>query len=213
MGNRRRNHKIRFAHLSVMLLIIMLVFNACTVHPFIAYQPLDTNGKLLVTVKKNATSFYELVNKGSVSYIEFSRVGSDKYSQISISLYTLKKYKTLKIHSLEFEFEGKKKIVRINKVIKLDQEDRLFFVEDDSELSVMAYFDYIYRDYNKIKIYTQRIFNKNDDDIGKEIDLTLKANYSFDNGDIVTQENKYRVYIYKTEPVPPNWMYRLFPEM
>jgi hypothetical protein len=200
------DYKNRFAHLSVSLLIIMAMFNTCTTLPFVDYEPLDTNGKRLATVERNTYSYNQLIDKGFVSYIEFSRLGNTKYSQISISLYTLKKYNALKIHSLEFEFENKKKIVSINKTIKLNHEDDLFFVNDNNELNVMAYFDYIYRDHNKIKLYMQNIFNKNIDDIGKIIDLTLKANYSFDNGDIVTQENKYSVYILEFIHEPSNWM-------
>jgi hypothetical protein len=165
------------------------------------------------TVKKNIDSYNELINKGFVSYIEFSRISGDKYHQISIDLYTLKKYKTLKIHSLEFEFGDKKEVVRINKTIKSDQEKRLFYVEDNNELSAAAYHEYIYRDYNKIKIYMQNILNKNDEDIGKEIDLILRTNYSFDNGDIITQENKYRVSVLEGGSEPTRLMYRLFPEM
>ena len=173
---------------------------------YVEYEPLDANGERLMVVERNIESYNELINKGFVSYIEFSRVNYDRYSQISISLYTLKKYKVLKIHSLEFEFEDKKETVNINKTIRLKQEDDLFSVEGNNELNVKAYFDYIYRDHNKIKIYLQNIFNKNNEDIGKIINLTLRAHYSFDNGDIVTQENKYNVYIYEFIPEPSNWM-------
>ena len=195
------------------LLIIMLMFNACMVHLPREYDILDINGKRETTVQKNTGSYNELTNKGFVSYIEFSRISGDKYSQISIALYTLKKYKSMKIHSLEFEFEDKKETARINKTIKLRQEERLFSVEDNNELSVTAYFEYIYRDINKIKLYMQNVFNKNDEDIGKTIELTLKANYSFDYGGIVTQEIKYRVSILEGGSELPSWMYRLFPEM
>jgi len=206
-------HKIIFTNLLAGLIIFMFSFNACTTYSSIYYEPLDKTGKRLTTVNKNIDSYNELIKKGFVSYIEFTRLGNDEYSRIYISLYTLKKYDTLKIHSLEFKFENKKEIVRINKTIKLNQENRLFSVEDNSELNVMAYFEYIDPDYNKIKIYMQNIFKKKSEDIGKTIDLTLKANYSFDNDDTVMQKNEYCVYIFEDSPTTPNWMYWLFPGM
>lgn len=186
-------------------LFIMLILNACACvispHP-IDYQLLDTSGKYRLAVKKDINSYEVLMDKGSVFYISFGRVDNNRYFDMEIDLYTLQKYNVLKIHSLEFEFEGMKKNVNVNKTINLNIDHSfrkfLFIVEDHGELNVMAYNTLIqYFDCN-IKIDLHKILNKNDEDIGKKMDLTLRVNYSFDKGEVVTQENKYLVSIFKT---------------
>ena len=198
------------------LLFIMVILNTCVLYPAITYSILDTSGKRLTTVNKDIHSYNELTNKGSVLYIEFSRIGNRFYYQISISLFTLNEYHVFKIHDLEFEFEGQKKIVKVNNEITLNQipnifSNRLFIVEEYNDLSVDTFFNYLYKDHNSIKLYLQNIFNKKDKDVGNKFELKLKVNYSLDNGNILTQEINYLVSIRNNNPSSPEWMYRLFP--
>jgi hypothetical protein len=182
-------------------------------YPPICYEPLDTNGKRQASITKDINSYDELTNKGSVLYMEFTRTGNNKFSWVYLYLYTLSKYDTIRIHSLEFKFEDKNKIVRINKTIKLHQTESFFSVKDNDEMKIAAYSGYAHMIENKIKVYMQKIFNKKDEDIGKKIDLTLRINYSFDGGNKVTQEIKYLVDVYKGKLGMPDWMYYLFPYM
>jgi len=62
---------------------------------------------------------------------------------------------------------------------------------------------------SNIKIDLNKIFNKKDEDIGKDIYLTLRVNYSFDKGEVITQEDKYLVSVIKTSPVKTDLAYRL----
>ncbi|MDR1859010.1 MAG: hypothetical protein LBQ69_06020 [Treponema sp.] len=80
----------------------------------------DISGQYLPTVKRDANSYEELINKGSISLTEFVRFGNNRYFEMEIDLYTLQKYNTIKIHSLEFEFDGQKKIINVNRTIRFD---------------------------------------------------------------------------------------------
>jgi hypothetical protein len=185
------------------------MFNGCKVYIPIHYELLDISGKRL-TVKKDMDSYEELINKGFTSYIEFSRVGSNKYHQISINLFTLKRCNTLKMHSLDFEFGNEKKTIKVNKVVRLNQTDSMFYVEDNNEIYVKAYHVYISREYNKIKLYMQDIFNKKEENVGEKMELILRTNYIIDNGSILTQENKYLVFILAGGYFTSNLVYWLF---
>ena len=194
-------------------LFIMFIHNSCGTKPYpIDYQLLDTGGKYRPTVKRDIIAYETLINKGFVSNIDFGRFDNNRYFELEMDLYTLQKYSTLKIHSLEFEFEEEKKIVELNKIIKLNFDysfsEHLFIVEDNDGLSVMAYNTLIEYFISNIKIDLHKIFNRKDEDIGKRIELSLRTNYSFDKGDIVTQENKYLVSITKTMPVKTDFAYR-----
>ena len=203
-------HKISLVYLCG-LLFIMCIFNTCVPYPPIVYGILDISGKRLTTVNKDINSYEKLISNGSILYIEFTQLGNRFYYQISISLYTLNEYSVFKIHTLEFEFEGQKKIIKMNNTINLNQTPRLFVVNDNNELSVNAFFNYLYRDHNSIKLYLQNVFKKKDKDIGNAFDLNLKVNYSLDNETILTQEIKYLVSIIKGSPDIPDWIHWLFP--
>lgn len=213
MGRDIINHKMKPIYVGG-LLFIMITFNSCVVsYPRIVYEPLDISEMLLTSVKRDIASYEELMNKGSVLYVEFSQIGNRKYSQISIPQFALNRYHTLKIDSLEFEFENKREVVNIDKTFELNLREVQFTVEGNKELTTNSYFQNVYRDNNNIKIYMQKIFRKTEADIGKKIDLTLRVRYSFDDGEILTQEIKYLVNIVKGYPTTPEWMYRLFPGM
>jgi hypothetical protein len=196
MGQVIVTHKTHSRYLLAVLFIILL-YNACEPsYPPIKYELLNLKGKKQVTVNRDIDSYEELINRGSIFYFEFANFGNRNYSQIAISLYTLDEHQTIKIHNLEFEFENKVKIVKVNNTIELNkasvnQNPRLFIVEENAELAVETFFSYIFFHLNSIKINLQRVFNKKDKDIGKTIDLTLRINYSFDGGEVRMQEIKY----------------------
>ena len=184
-------------------ILILTIFNSCeTSHKFM-YEPLDMNGRRQAGVKKDEKSYHELIKKGSVLYVEFFTYHNYRYPGINVYLYTLEKYDELNIYSFEFEFEGNKKNVEINKKINLNRnmerfsEELIFFVEEKEELSIKTYYYYISHSINNIKIDLHQIFNATDEDVGNDIELTLRMNYSFNDGDIVIQENKYLVSIFK----------------
>jgi len=207
-----QNYKI---HLIIFfLLFFTIINNSCKPsYPSIKYMPLDTDGKRTTIVKNDLKSYNELTSNGSTLYIEFTQLGNRKYSQISISLYTMNEYKYFKLHNIEFNFEDKNIIFNINKKYKLEQTKDIFFVEGSNEIINEVFYDYIFYTYNKVKIYLQNIFNKKDEDIGKAIELTLRINYSLDNEEIIIQEINYLVFIIKGVPQAPDWMYWLFPGM
>jgi len=208
MGN-----KINVLFLSGVCLSLFNIFLSCEVYPRIKYQPLNTNGKRQTSVSRNISSYNEIINNNSILYLEFTQVGNRFYNQISISLYSLNRYNLLKIHNLEFEFDNQRKIIKLNKLLKLKQNPILFVVEDNNDLIIETYHQYIFYDNNSIKLYLQNVFKKNINNIGENFDLILNINYSLDNGNIKTQKIKYIVSVYKGRPDRPEWMYRLFPGM
>ena len=131
-----------------------------------------------------------------------------------MDLYTLQKYNTIKIHSFEFEFDGQKKIINVNRTISLNINyyfiDRMFIVEEHDDLNLMVYNTSIEYFVSNIKIDLHKIFNKKDEDIGKDIYLTLRVNYSLDKGEVITQEDNYLVSIAKTRPIKTDLAYRLY---
>jgi hypothetical protein len=207
-------YKTHLRYLPAVLFIIFLC-NACVSYPPpISYEPLNLEGERQFTVSMDIESYEELVNNGSVLYVEFDQIGNRKYSSISITLYTLDKHRRIKIHDMEFEFENRVEIVRLNNTIRLRQQNpRLFIVEENPELVTEVFFEYIFETQNSIKINLHRVFKKTYVDIGKEIELTLRVNYSLDGGDIKTQEIKYLVDIYKPwwGPLPAEWLYWIIP--
>ena len=183
------------------------MYSTCeaTHQPF-GYEPLDANGDKQAWVNEDEKSYNELITKGSVSYVEFSTYSNYYYPGIDIYFYTLQKHKFLNIHSFEFEFDGNKKNIKINKRIKLNKylerssdkiEEFMFTVEDNDELSVKSYHYYISHYNNKINIDLHQFFNATDKDVGKNIEAAIRMYYSFDDSDILVQENMYLVYIYK----------------
>jgi uncharacterized protein (DUF1499 family) len=127
----------------------------------------------------------------------FDQIYARKYQQIEIYLFTLEEHQTIKIHDMEFEFEDKVEIIKVNNTMRLTQEPRLFIVADNTELVTEGFSDLIDVHQNSIKIYLHRVFKKKDEDIGKTIELTLRINYSLDGGEVMTQETKYLVSIVK----------------
>jgi hypothetical protein len=131
------------AILAPRLLLIMLILNACETTPYpIDYQLLDTNRKYRTTVKRDANSYEELISKGSVLRTDFVRFDNNRYFEMEMDLYTLQKYNTIKIHSLEFEFDGQKRIINVNRTISFVDysfKERIFIVEDHDDLNLMVY--------------------------------------------------------------------------
>ncbi len=192
-------------------LFIMMTINACKTYPSIDYDFVDVNGKRLTTVKMDINAYEKLIIDGSVFYIEFHRFGNNKFFQPTISLYTLQKHDLLKIHSIEFEFENKIEVIKINKTIKLNLEEDLFIVEDNKELKLDVFFEYLSYEYNSLKMYMQKIFKKNKKNIGEEINLIVRINYSFATNEVFIQEIRYIVWISKGWATVPDWKYKLFP--
>jgi hypothetical protein len=202
---------INKTHLRYLLAgLFILLCCVCVSYPHFIYELLNLEEEKQYAPKKDIETYEYLTNKGSVFYVEFGHVLGRKYSEIAIYLYTLNEHQAIKIHELEFEFENKVKIVKVNNTIKLNQKPRLFIVEENPELEVEVFFDYSYFEQNSIKIYLQRIFKKRYKDIGKTIDMTLRINYSLDGGDAITQEIKYLVKICKGLPFPLEWIYLLY---
>jgi len=185
-------------------ILIMVIFCACHCQ-HIAYDPCDMNGERQLSVKKDEKLFEELITKGSVLYIDFFQFGNDKTNNydLDVFLHTLEEYNEINIHSFEFGFKGRKKVVRVNKKIneikERFSEEIMFFVEGNDELNIKTYFYYIEYSDNGIKIDLHKIFHATGKDVGKNIELTLKVNYSFDNGNVFTQDIKYLVYILKKD--------------
>jgi len=209
MGQIIKNNKNIIILFGVIISILLL--NSCVSYPKIIYSVLDISGKRLTVVTKDETSYDMLINNSSVLYIEFSQVGNRFYSQISIAMHTLNQHQRLNIHKLEFEFEGKQKIINLNNNIRLYQEPVLFTVSENNNLQVESFFSYSFRDHNTIRLYFQDIFNKRKENIGENFDLNVKISYSLDNGNTLMQEIKYLVTICEGRPDRPEWMYYLFP--
>ena len=213
MGQGIINKKI-FSIYMICVSFIMIMCNACEQsYSPIRYNIIDITGKRSITVntiKKDISSYEKLINTGSVLHIEFAQLGNREYLQALISLNTLEKHRALKIHKIEFEFDDRKEIVEVNKRIRLKQEYDLFTVEDNNELTINVFFDYIFYNRNSIRLYLQDVFNKTEDDVGKTFEMTSRVNYSLDRGDIETQEIKYLVSIIKNSPHQPDWVYMLF---
>ena len=68
-------------------LLIMLILNACETTPYpIDYQLLDTNEEYRTTVKRDANSYEELINKGSVLRTDFVRFDNNRYFEMEMDL-------------------------------------------------------------------------------------------------------------------------------
>lgn len=201
-----------------LLLLTFIVF-LCTScepsYPLIRYQLRDENGGWFAPLPKNINTYIELFNNGCVFDIHFSQPGNNFFSQLTIVLYTLEENKHFKIHDIVFEFENKIEIIKINKKINIKkrQTPEILIVEENNELKTKAFLCVSEYNHNRIKVYLQNIFNKEKEDIGKKIDLNLKINYSLDRGPVKTKELKYIVDINEGRPLPPDWMYLLFPGM
>jgi hypothetical protein len=205
------NKKVYYLFLFGVIISMMLI--NCTNFPSITYEPIDVSGKRLTVLDRNIVTYNKLLKDGSTFYIEFSRLGNNYYSQISIDLMTLNPYKVMKIHKMEFIFEDKVKILKIDKTIKLDQKEELFVLENNDELKTIVYTDYHSYEYNNIKLYLQKIFNKKTENIGERINLNLIVSYSFDRGEILTQEIKYNVLVAEGRDLGADWLHKMFPGM
>jgi hypothetical protein len=208
----REKHYYAILIIVVIVLIIIIVLNKQTQSPQIAYRISDINGKW-ITTKNDIDAYEKLIKEGAVIYLSFSQRGNNKYSEIDISLYSLEKHYKIKIDRLEFVLENEEKIVLVNKIIKLNQEQRTFLVEESNENSTGSFFQIISRDNNRIKIYLQEILNKKNVDIGKNFEILLKTYYFLDNNDVIIQENTYIISVVEKNDIPPNWMFILFPYM
>ena len=194
--------------LNFIVYILIIVFCTCeTPHQPIRYDPLNMYGKRQGMVKEDEKSYKELITKGFSSYVDIFKFGDKKYYgkkiyEMDIYLQTLEKYHSLKIHSFEFEFEGKKKNIKINKNIILDREkerfveELIFSVEGNDKLNLETYYYYLPFFINEVKLDLHSIFNATDEDIGRYIDLTLRMYYSLDKGELLVQENKHLVHVF-----------------
>jgi hypothetical protein len=200
-----------FIYLAVFGSVISMALISCKNFPLITYQPVDLNGKRKTNIDRNMVAYNKLMKDGSSFYIEFSRRGNNYYSQLSIDLLTLNPHKTMTIHNMEFAFDNKVEVLKLNRKIKLNQAEELFQIENSDTSKMTIYIDYISYEYNNIKVYLQKIFNKDRENIGETINLNLIISYSFDGGEVLTQEIKYNVEISEGRDAGASWLHKIFP--
>jgi hypothetical protein len=200
-----------FISLVIFGVVISMMPINCKTFPLITYQPVDVNGKRKTNLDRNMIEYNKLMKDGSIFYIEFSRRGNNYYSQLSIDLVTLNPHDAITIHNMEFAFDNKVKVLKLNRKIKLNQTEELFQIENSDVSRITVYADYISNEYNNIKIYLQNIFNKNQENIGETINLNLIVSYSFDGGEVLTQEIKYKVEISEGRDFGATWLHKVFP--
>jgi hypothetical protein len=190
--------------------IFMAVVTGCQQSPEVDYKIFDISGDLITDINRTSKEVLEKLKKdGSTLYIEFSRLDNNAYSQVSIDLLAVSPHKTFTLHELMFKFEGVGESVKINEEFKLNSikeeciADKIKFV----------YHDYLYHEYNSIKIYLHDVFKKSEGDIGKILPVRVIVKYSFDGQEELSQQIEYNVGIYEMRDAAPTWLRKLFPEM
>jgi len=203
IGNRKK-----YINFTVYLLLITILYACETPYQPIEYDLLNENGKRQAMVYKDEKSYNDLITKGSTSYADVFKFINKKYYskkcyEMDIFFYSLEKHNVINIQSFEFEFEGNKKKININKKINLNKnmerytDEIIFPIEGYDELSLNTFYYDIASFINKIKLDLHGIFNATNEDIGRYIELTLRMYYTLDKGEILIQENKHLVFIFE----------------
>lgn len=218
MENRKSLINYFFLGLSV------LSFSACNTKlydffmpkAFLSYHVRNFNDKVpMAIIEENTESYRMLITNRSIVAIGFTQFGNNRYTEISINVSSLEEHRTLKLHKIEFDAEGKTQSITFDKTFVLRQKKKLFTVKESPELSIPVFWDIIANTNkdNNIKIYLQTIFKKTKEDMENQFFLAVRIYYSLDDGAVVSQELKYIVTVYERPPMAPEWMYWLFPGM
>ena len=202
MENRKSLINYFFLGLSV------LSFSACNTKLYDFFMP-------KAFLSYHVRNFNDKVPKAIIEAIGFTQFGNNRYTEISINVSSLEEHRTLKLHKIEFDAEGKTQSITLDKTFVLRQKKELFTVKESPELSIPVFWDIIANTNkdNNIKIYLQTIFKKTKEDMENQFFLAVRIYYSLDDGAVVSQELKYIVTVYERPPMAPEWMYWLFPGM
>ena len=83
----------------------------------------------MAIIEENTELYRILITNRSVVAVGFTQFDNNRYTEISINVSSLEEHRTLKLHKIEFDAEGKTQSITFDKTFVLRQKKKLFKVK------------------------------------------------------------------------------------